>query len=172
MSLTRQMPWFKFFHGAIHKPRIATLSAPAFRLWVELLCTAADRDAGGGIGMSYDDAAFILRYVRDDLIKWCRELSDKRLVSTNARGIVGIPDWEEKQASCANSAERMARKRNRDRVAKQRLESENRHVSDRQKEAEAEAEGKPTTRREPTPIYEHGVVGSAPADSGDHDIED
>ncbi|MBF0626294.1 MAG: hypothetical protein HQL82_16015 [Magnetococcales bacterium] len=89
------MNWFKLYAEIIHDPKILRLTLAQRWGFIEVLCLAAQRDAGGNTGMSVDDIALVVR--RRSIRKTIPSLVDAGLAQINEIGHVVVAKWQERQ---------------------------------------------------------------------------
>lgn len=69
--------WFRFYADAMRHPKVARLPDPLFRLWVELLCVAAENN---GIIPPADDLKHMLKRRLDHLLRGLQDLIRASLI--------------------------------------------------------------------------------------------
>lgn len=115
------MKWFRFYSEALHDPKVQSLPAEIFKIWVNILCVACNLDAGRLPSVA--ELAFSMRLP---------ELSTgEALVLLEKAGLLDIKrnqhstiyyvhGWEKRQCKSDSSTERVKRFRNASETAQTR----------------------------------------------------
>lgn len=120
--------WFRFYADAMRHPKVAKLPDATFRLWVQLMCVAAENN---GRIPSAADLKFMLNRRLDHLLKGLDDLIRASLIDPLGDGYEPH-SWNERQYKSDTST---------DRVRKHR---EKRNVSETPPETEAETDIEPS----------------------------
>lgn len=99
--------WFRFYADAMRHPKVAKLPDPTFRLWVELLCVAAEN--GGHIPPA-DDLKHMLKRRLDHLLRGLQDLIRASLIDPLEVGYEPH-GWIERQYKSDTSTDRVRKYR-------------------------------------------------------------
>lgn len=131
--------WFRFYSEAMRDPKVAGLSDPLFRLWMDLLCVASDND---GLIPPLDDLKHILRRRLDHLSRGLDDLIRARLMVSLEYGYK--PNgWDKRQYKSDTSTDRVAKHREKRNVSETSPDTETESDTD----AEVAKATKPRTRK-------------------------
>jgi len=97
------MRWFRMYASVIDSMKVGPLTDGGFRVYVELLCLACEKGAGGLTGVT---AANINWRLRRDVTNFVTEVVTARLVGVTDEGEYRVFDWDEKQGDAKTGAER------------------------------------------------------------------
>lgn len=112
--------WFRFYADAMRHPKVARLTDAQFRLWVELLSVAADRD---GHIPPLEDLKHVLRRRLDHLSRGVDELITASLIDPLEVGY--IPHgWSKRQYKSDTSTDRVRKHRGKGNVSETSPETE------------------------------------------------
>ena len=100
------MKWFRFYSEALHDPKVQMLSPAMFKLWVNLLCLAAENG-----GVLPETCHFSVSLRSDRCQKYVSYLSDVGLFDVSADGL-RPHNWANRQYESDDSAPRVKRYRN------------------------------------------------------------
>lgn len=146
--------WFRFYADAMRHPKVAKLPDATFRLWVQLMCVAAENN---GRIPSAADLKFMLNRRLDHLLKGLDDLIRASLIDPLGDGYEPH-SWNERQYKSDTST---------DRVRKHR---EKRNVSETPPETEAETDIEPSVLANSGSPDEHGchdeVIPANPSGQG------
>jgi hypothetical protein len=124
--------WFRFYADAMRHPKVARLSDAQFRLWVDLLAVAAERD---GLIPPLDDLKHVLKRRLDHLSRGVEDLISGSLITPLEHGYQPH-SWEERQYKSDTSTERVRKYRAKGNVSETAPDTES------ESETETEAEGR------------------------------
>lgn len=99
-------PWFRMWCVVVDNPKLQTLPAELFRVWVNLCCLAKTHE---GILPDADTIAFRLRKPRPAIDKILGMLADNRLVDQLPDGTLEMHEWDAWQHPVDRSTERTKR---------------------------------------------------------------
>lgn len=99
--------WFRFHADAMRNPKVGRLSDKEFRLWVELLCVAADND---GLIPCLDDLKHVLKRRLDHLSTGVDRLISVGLIECLEDGYAPH-DWNKSQYKSDVSTDRVKKHR-------------------------------------------------------------
>ena len=105
------MNWFRFYHSALHDPKVQCLSAPLFRDWVNILCVASEESARGSLPDA-EKLSYSLRKTIKSTEKVLRALVEVGLLDEDA-GMLMIHNWSLRQPNSDGSRDRMRASRER-----------------------------------------------------------
>lgn len=105
--------WFRFYADAMRHPKVAKLNDAQFRLWVELLAVAADRD---GIIPPLEDLKHVLRRRLDHLSRGVKELVTASLIDPLGDGYTPH-GWDKRQYKSDTSTDRVRKYRGKGNVS-------------------------------------------------------
>lgn len=95
--------WFRFYADTMRHPKVAKLSDPLFRLWVELLCVAAEND--GHIPPA-NDLKHVLKRRLDHLLRGLEDLLRASLIDSLEDGY-RPHGWDKRQYKSDVSTDRV-----------------------------------------------------------------
>ena len=99
--------WFRFYSDAMRHPKVAKLTDAQFRLWVELLAVASERD---GLIPCLDDLRHVLKRRLDHLSRGLDDLIRASLIEVLGDGY--IPHgWSKRQYKSDTSTDRVRKHR-------------------------------------------------------------
>jgi hypothetical protein len=101
------MQWFRFYNDTMRHPKVAKLTDPQFRLWVELLCVASEND---GAIPAAEDLKHVLKRRLDHLLTGLKGLLKAGLIVRYGDGF-RPHNWEKRQYKSDSSAERVRKHR-------------------------------------------------------------
>lgn len=99
--------WFRFYTDAMRHPKVAKLSDPQFRLWMELLCVAGEND---GHIPSADDLKHMLKRRLDHLLRGLDDLLKASLIEALDDGYRPY-GWDKRQYKSDVSTDRVRKYR-------------------------------------------------------------
>lgn len=105
------MQWFRFYSDTLNHPKAQKLPGDLFKIWVNILCIAADNE---GVLPEPEDLAFALRATLHDVLHVTKTLieADLLTVTKNQYGETLSPkNWRERQYKSDSSTERVQRHR-------------------------------------------------------------
>lgn len=102
------MKWFRFYSEVVDDPKVQKLPAKQFRLWVNLLCIAAQND---GEIPSLDDLSFRVRAPLPELKQAMDDLTERGLFHVEDNGTYAPHNWNERQYKSDNVTERVRKHR-------------------------------------------------------------
>lgn len=102
-------PWFRYYTGAVHDPKVQRLPNREFKAWVNLLCLAAEN---GGVLPEISDCAYILRFGEVEMTSILEQLSKVGLFDETEAGLKPH-NWDGRQYKSDVSTERVKRFRER-----------------------------------------------------------
>lgn len=126
--------WFRFYSDAMRHPKVARLSDAEFRLWVDLLCVASERD---GVIPCLDDLKHILKRRLDHLSRGVEALIRGSLMEPLGEGYKPC-GWDKRQYKSDSSTSRVQKHREKRNVSETPPETETEPEADN---AEAKASG-------------------------------
>lgn len=91
------------YASLIDSMKVGPLTDGGFRVYVELLCLACEKGAGGLTGVT---AANINWRLRRDVTNFVTEVVTARLVAVTDEGEYQVSDWDERQGDAKTGAER------------------------------------------------------------------
>ncbi len=106
------MKWFRFYHDAIHDPKVQSLRGDAYKFWVNLLCIASAQPERGSLP-PLSNIAFTLHLKPDRVEKLINDFVETGLVDEGEDGRRRIHNWAERQRASDDVAERVRRSRER-----------------------------------------------------------
>jgi hypothetical protein len=113
------MRWFRLWSELIDDPKICNMDEKTFRIFILLMCLAAEREKNGEIDLSEKDVAWRLRIAGNALTRARRKLEALSIL-LNDNGNMTFLNWEKRQFRSDCSTERVKRFRN---VACNRIET-------------------------------------------------
>ncbi|WP_062180635.1 hypothetical protein [Sphingopyxis sp. C-1] len=105
--------WFRFYADAMRHPKVAKLPDQTFRLWVELLCVAAEND--GHIPPA-DDLKHMLKRRLDHLLRGLQDLLKASLIDPLEVGY-RPHGWDKRQYKSDVSTDRVRKHRTKGNVS-------------------------------------------------------
>ena len=118
------MNWFRFYHAALHDPKVQCLPSPLFRDWVNILCVASEESARGSLPDA-EKLSYSLRKTIKSTEKVLRALVEVGLLDEDA-GTLTIHNWSLRQPNSDGSRDRMRASRDRHSDALEQNREENR----------------------------------------------
>ncbi|MDE2103532.1 MAG: hypothetical protein KGL39_40200 [Patescibacteria group bacterium] len=98
------LPWFRMYRELKDDPKVGELDDASFRVFIESLCWACERETGGGTGITIKTANWAFRRnVTDPLLK----LFGNGMLIEKPDGEIFVPKWDERQKRSDSSAERV-----------------------------------------------------------------
>lgn len=98
------LPWFRVYRELKDDPKMGALDDASFRVFIESLCWACEREAMGRTGLTVESANWAFRR---NVTQPLQDLLQKRLLVLTPDGEIMVPKWEERQKSSDSSAERV-----------------------------------------------------------------
>ena len=105
------MNWFRFYHAALHDPKVQCLPSPLFRDWVNILCVASEESARGSLPDA-EKLSYSLRKTIKSTRKVLRALVEVGLLDEDA-DMLTIHNWSLRQPNSDGSRDRMRASRDR-----------------------------------------------------------
>lgn len=105
--------WFRFYADAMRHPKVAKLPDQTFRLWVELLCVAAEND---GRIPAPDDLKHMLKRRLDHLLRGLQDLIKASLIDPLGDGY-RPHGWDKRQYKSDVSTDRVRKHRTKGNVS-------------------------------------------------------
>lgn len=105
--------WFRFYADAMRHPKVAKLPDPTFRLWVELLCVAAENE---GHIPAADDLKHMLKRRLDHLLRGLQDLIRASLIDPLEVGYTPH-GWDKRQYKSDVSTDRVRKYRKKGNVS-------------------------------------------------------
>ncbi len=99
------MNWFRFYHGALHDPKVQALRPELFKFWVNLLCLVSQQP-DRGIIPSDEEIAFIMRVRGDRVTRFMSELQAYELVDMSVSNVRVPHNWSVRQPLSDDAAAR------------------------------------------------------------------
>ena len=103
------MKWFRYYHDALHDPKVRRLPDRLYRHWVGILCIAS-ANKPRGVLPDTRDVADHLRVSPQQAAKIVAELQAAKLLDETRRGLMPH-NWPKRQPISDNATERMRNKR-------------------------------------------------------------
>ena len=105
------MRWFRLWSELIDDPKICKMDEKTFRIFILLMCLAAEREQNGIIDLSEKDVAWRLRISQNILTRARQKLESLSILGSNNGNMVFL-NWEKRQFRSDCSTERVKRFRN------------------------------------------------------------
>ena len=103
------MDWFRLHHKVLHDPRVQTLTPERFKIYINLLCYASQREDNGTVG-NVSDVSFAIRETQDAVSSAFHDFEERGLIATDGETF-RIPQWKKKQFKSDNSTDRVRKHR-------------------------------------------------------------
>lgn len=156
-----KMQWFRLHTKILHDPRVQTMSAERYKLYINLLCHACEKDENGNVG-NVSDVAFVLRETQEAVSSAFHDFKERGLIATDGETF-HIPQWSKKQYKSDNSTSRV--KKFREKMKRNRNVSETAPETE-QNRAESEVKEEPNgpsfTKRKKYKKRKEASGGAAP----------
>lgn len=104
------MKWFRLHTDILNDPKVQTLELGVFKIYLNSLCHAAQRDKDGNLGTLFD-VSYALRETKEAVSSAFHTLEEIGLVVTVGETF-HIPQWKKKQFKSDTSTERVKKHRN------------------------------------------------------------
>lgn len=105
-------PWLRLYTEIIDDPKVWTLPAAQFRIWIGLLCIASEH---GGALPSSETIAYRLRCSRKSIDAALASLASAGLIDRDQAGKMALHNWSQRQYVSDVSTPRVRRYRQRER---------------------------------------------------------
>lgn len=107
------LPWFRLYRELKDDPKMGQLDDASFRVFIEAMCWACEKEDGGKTGLKEDNANWAFRRnVTDPL----HTLLQVGLLAKDSNGEIFVPKWEVRQKKSDTSNERVNKHREKKRV--------------------------------------------------------
>lgn len=108
------LPWFRFYREVKDDPKMGAISDSSFRVFCESLCWACEKENHGGTGLTRSSANWAFRR---DVTAALNELFSVGLLCESSSGEIIVPKWEDRQSTLDSSRGRVAKYRERLKMA-------------------------------------------------------
>lgn len=107
------LPWFRLYRELKDDPKIGQLDDASFRVFIEAMCWACEKEDGGKTGLTEENVNWAFRRnVTDPL----HVLLQVGILAKNSTGEIIIPKWETRQKRSDTSNERVRKYRDKKNV--------------------------------------------------------